>query len=155
MAQGSRSGGKAAAAARLAELRRDLNHHIYRYHVLDSPEIADAEYDALYDELAALEAQYPDLIAPDSPSQRVGGAPSSQFEQVTHEVSMLSLDKCTTEGELEDWMTRCRNRLDEGVALSFTCEPKIDGVAVALTYENGVDSGRNPRRWSDRRKHHR
>jgi len=126
------------AAKRLQALRDELNHHIYRYHVLDAPEIADAEYDALYDELVELEHQHPDLVAPDSPSQRVGGTPSSEFQQVTHEVAMLSLDKCTTAEELQDWIVRCQGRLDRPDTLSFTCEPKIDGVAVALLYEDGL-----------------
>jgi len=130
--------GTRAAKNRLKVLRDGLNHHIYRYHVLDEPEIADAEYDALFDELVALEAQHPDLVANDSPSQRVGAAPLSKFQQVTHEVSMLSLDKCTSQDELADWMTRCENLLDDPGAQSFTCEPKIDGVAVALVYQEGV-----------------
>ena len=119
-------------------LREELNHHLYRYHVLDAPEIADAEYDALYDELVALEDRFPELITPDSPSQRVGSAPLDEFQQVTHEVAMLSLDKCTTAQELQDWMVRCQGRVDQPDSLSFTCEPKIDGVAVALLYEDGL-----------------
>ncbi len=126
------------AAKRLQALRDELNHHLYRYHVLDAPEIADAEYDALFDELTALEQQFPDLVTADSPSQRVGGAPLGEFQQVTHEVAMLSLDKCTTSDELQDWIVRCQGRLDQPDELSFTCEPKIDGVAVALLYEDGV-----------------
>ncbi len=126
------------AAQRLAELRRALNYHLHRYHVLDAPEIADAEYDRLFDELVALEAEHPDLVTVDSPSQRVGGAPSDQFDKVTHEVAMLSLDKCTSAEELSDWIARCEGRLTDPSAMSFTCEPKIDGVAVALVYEQGV-----------------
>lgn len=132
------SGRRRASKARLKYLRDALNHHIYRYHVLDQPEIADAEYDLLYDELVQLESDHAELITPDSPSQRVGGAPLSQFVQVTHEVAMLSLDKCTTVDELSDWITRCENRLDDASGLSFICEPKIDGVAVALVYEHGM-----------------
>ena len=123
---------------RIAELRTILNYHIHRYHVLDEPEIADAEYDALFDELLALETRFPETVVADSPSQRVGGAPASQFDKVRHEVPMLSLDKCTTAQELEDWINRCRKGLDDGAPLEFTCEPKIDGVAVALVYESGV-----------------
>ncbi len=126
------------AAARHEELRKTLNYHLHRYHVLDAPEIADAEYDRLFDELVALEAAHPELITPDSPSQRVGGAPSDQFDKVTHEVAMLSLDKCTTDEELGSWIARCAGRLDDPGAMSFTCEPKIDGVAVSLIYENGL-----------------
>jgi DNA ligase (NAD+) len=128
---------RAEAESRISELRRLVRHHNHRYYVLDSPEIADAEYDALYDELVALEADHPDLVTVESPTQRVGGSPLEQFNAVTHEVAMLSLDKCTTHEELSDWIERCRGRLDEGEALDFVCEPKVDGVAVAMTYENG------------------
>ena len=94
-------------AARHEELRKTLNYHLHRYHVLDAPEIADAEYDRLFDELVALEAAHPELVTPDSPSQRVGGAPSDQFDKVTHEVAMLSLDKCTTDEELSSVQSSC------------------------------------------------
>ena len=129
-----------AEAERLAELREVLNRHLHLYHVLDAPEIADAEYDALFDELVALETRYPDAVTPDSPSQRVGGPPSDQFAKVTHEVPMLSLDKCTTRDELGDWLSRSLGRLEltDEAQLPLTCEPKIDGVAVALVYEAGV-----------------
>ncbi len=123
--------------ARLAQLRELIHHHNYCYHVLDAPEIADAEYDALFDELVALEAEHPELVSADSPSQRVGGAPLESFTSVRHTRAMLSLDKCTTAEELEDWLKRCKGRLpDEPIALA--CEPKIDGVAVSLSYEDGV-----------------
>ncbi len=125
-------------AARLEELRALIHYHNHRYHVLDDPEIADAEYDALFDELLALEADHPELVTLDSPSQRVGGAPLSGFRTVRHERPMLSLDKCTATGELEDWLKRCRTRLGDGETIRLICEPKIDGVAVALTYENGL-----------------
>ena len=117
-------------------LRAQLDHHNHRYYVLDAPEIADAEYDALFDELVDLEKAHPERITPDSPSQRVGAAPLAEFAAVTHEVAMLSLDKTATPAELNDWANRCRTRLgDEPMA--YCCEPKIDGVAVALVYENG------------------
>jgi DNA ligase (NAD+) len=122
---------------RVDELRGLIRHHNYRYYVLDSPEIADAEYDALYDELVALEADYPELVTDDSPTQRIGGEPLTEFETVRHRVPMLSLDKCTTEQELEDWLTRCRTRLGSDESLALTCEPKIDGVAVSLRYQRG------------------
>ena len=96
----------AAQQARLAELRETLNYHLHRYHVLDAPEISDAQYDALFDELLEMESNHPDWVTPDSPSQRVGGAPLDQFAKVTHELPMLSLDKCTSEDELSDWMVR-------------------------------------------------
>ena len=121
---------------RAAELRREIDHHNYCYHVLDAPELADAEYDALFDELTALERDHPELITPNSPTQRVGAEPLGQFEEVAHRVPMLSLDKTTDEEGLADWMERCRSRLD-GAEISFTVEPKIDGVAVALVYERG------------------
>ncbi len=124
--------------ARLAELRALIHHHNHRYHVLDDPEIADVEYDALFDELLELEGNHPELVTADSPSQRVGGAPLDGFHSVRHERPMLSLEKGTTMGELEDWLARCQARLGEGAEIRLTCEPKIDGVAVALTYENGV-----------------
>lgn len=123
---------------RLAELQADLHHHNHCYHVLDAPEISDAEYDALFDELLRLEALYPETVSADSPSQRVGASPAAQFEKVEHPLPMLSLDKCTDANELREWMQRCRNRLADGSKLSFTCEPKIDGVAVALTYTDGL-----------------
>ncbi len=124
-------------AARLQQLRELIHHHNYQYHVLDDPEIADVEYDRLVDELLELEQAHPDLVTPDSPSQRVGGAPLEQFASVAHTRAMLSLDKCTTFEELAEWLERCRGRLpDETIAL--TCEPKIDGVAVALQYVDGI-----------------
>ena len=122
---------------RLLALRTELHHHNHCYHVLDAPEISDAEYDALFDELLALEAEHPEMAAADSPSQRVGAPPAAHFEKVEHPLAMLSLDKCTDADELRDWMQRCRNRLADASGLTFTCEPKIDGVAVALTYRDG------------------
>ena len=121
---------------RLDALRAQLDHHNHCYHVLDAPEISDAAYDALFDELVVLEAAHPERITQDSPSRRVGAAPLAEFVPVTHEVAMLSLEKTATPEELDDWANRCRNRLgDEPMA--FCCEPKIDGVAVALVYANG------------------
>lgn len=124
--------------ARLEELRALIHHHNHRYHVLDDPEIADAQYDALFDELSGLEAEHPDWITQDSPSQRVGDTPLSAFTSVTHARPMLSLDKCTTVEELSDWLQRCRTRLGEEFTIELFCEPKIDGVAVALVYVDGV-----------------
>ena len=121
---------------RLEELRRLIHHHNHRYYVLDDPEIADAEYDALFDELAALEKEHPDRVTDDSPTQRVGSAPLAEFAAVAHPVVMLSLDKVSAPQELAEWIGRCGTRL-EGEPMAFACEPKIDGVAVALTYENG------------------
>ncbi len=132
------TGQHADVERRLSELRGILHHHNHCYHVLDTPEIADAEYDRLFDELLSLEALYPDLVTEDSPSQRVGSGPAAQFEKIQHRQPMLSLDKSTDADELDDWMQRCRNRLADARGLDFICEPKIDGVAVALTYRDGL-----------------
>ncbi|MEQ8486331.1 MAG: NAD-dependent DNA ligase LigA [Pseudomonadales bacterium] len=132
----ARSGG-GAPARRVVELRALIRHHNHRYYVLDAPEIADAEYDALYDELVALEAEHPDLVTDDSPTQRIGGEPLSEFAAVRHAVPMLSLDKCSTPEDLAAWVARCQGRLDDDAELELTCEPKIDGVAVSLRYEGG------------------
>ena len=121
---------------RLEELRGLIHHHNHRYHVLDDPEVADAEYDALFDELVALETRYPERVTSDSPTRRVGSEPLGEFASVTHPVAMLSLDKVSAADELSEWVDRCSARLD-GEPMAFTCEPKIDGVAVALTFEDG------------------
>ena len=125
-------------AARAEELRRQLDHHLYRYHVLDEPEISDAEYDRLYDELKALEEEHPDLATPESPTQRVGAPPSDKFRKVEHLLPMGSLDKVTTDEALFKWAEDMRKRLDSDAPISYVIEPKIDGLAVNLTYENGV-----------------
>ncbi|MDE0037496.1 MAG: NAD-dependent DNA ligase LigA [Gammaproteobacteria bacterium] len=122
----------------VAALRKELNYHRHRYFVLDDPEIPDAEYDALFDRLVDLETSHPELVAPDSPTQRVGAAPSSQFDEVRHDTPMLSLDKCTSADELAAWEQRCRRLLDPDDELSYFCEPKIDGVAVSLLYTERV-----------------
>ena len=122
----------------IESLRAAIDHHNYRYHVLDDPEVADAEYDSLFDRLRALETEHPDLITADSPTQRVGSEPQPQFGSVTHRVPMLSLDKCTTQDELFAWDERCRARLGTTEPLAFSCEPKMDGVAVSLLYEAGA-----------------
>jgi DNA ligase (NAD+) len=123
--------------ARLDELRADLNHHLYRYHVLDEPEISDAEYDRLYDELKALEDEHPDLITPDSPTQRVGAPPSDKFEKLRHLTPMGSLDKVTTDEALDKWADDVRKRLGSEEPVAYVIEPKIDGSAINLVYENG------------------
>jgi DNA ligase (NAD+) len=124
--------------ARLDELRAELNHHLYRYHVLDDPEISDAAYDRLYDELKALEDEHPDLITPDSPTQRVGAPPSDKFEKSRHLTPMGSLDKVTTDEALAKWAEDVRKRLDSDEPVAYVIEPKIDGSAINLVYENGV-----------------
>ena len=125
-----------AARREVETLREEVNHHLHRYFVLDDPELPDSEYDALYDRLVALEAAHPELVTPDSPTQRVGAAPASTFVEVRHDTPMLSLDKCTSIEELAAWETRCRRLLDEGDEPDYFCEPKIDGVAVSLLYRD-------------------
>jgi DNA ligase (NAD+) len=131
-----------SAEQRVAELRKQLDHHGHRYYVLDDPEISDAEYDELLNELRGLEAEHPDLLTPDSPTQRVGAKPLEKFEHVTHLQPMLSLANARNEEELKAWVLRMESRLKkEGVedaAIRFVSEPKIDGLAISLVYEDGV-----------------
>jgi DNA ligase (NAD+) len=127
----------AEAQLRVEELREQVNHHLYRYHVLDDPEISDAEYDALIGQLRALEDRFPELITPDSPTQQVGAAPADLFKPVPHRAPMLSLDNAFSEEELRAWAARVDRGL-AGAAATFVAELKIDGVACALTYEDGV-----------------
>lgn len=126
------------SAAEIAALRERIRYHLHRYHVLDDPELADGEYDALFDRLVALEEAYPEFVVADSPTQRVGAEPLPAFDSVAHELPMLSLDKCLSEDEFAEWEARCRARVDYEGDFEFTCEPKIDGVAVSLIYEDGV-----------------
>src|SRR3954447_25499503 len=126
------------AQKRLDELRERVDHHLHRYHVLDEPEISDAEYDRLFDELKALEDEHPDLITPDSPTQRVGAPPSERFQKVQHLTPMGSLEKVTDDESLVKWADDVRKRLDSDDPVAFVLEPKIDGLAINLTYENGV-----------------
>ncbi len=132
--------GSKKVAARIAELTELLNHHAYLYYVLDAPEISDAEYDSLYRELRELEEANPELIRPDSPTQRVGAAPLEAFGTVTHGVPMLSLDNAFSEDELREFDARLKRFLDlsESADLEYVCELKIDGLAISLTYEEGV-----------------
>jgi DNA ligase (NAD+) len=127
---------------RAAELRRQLEYHNHRYYVLDDPEASDTEYDALLNELRDLEAEHPELLTPDSPTQRVGAKPLDKFEHVTHLQPMLSLANARNEEELRAWVLRNEARLKkEGVedaAIQFVTEPKIDGLAISLLYEDGV-----------------
>jgi DNA ligase (NAD+) len=130
------------AAKRAAELRRRLDHHNRQYYVLDDPEVGDDEYDALLNELRALEAESPELRTADSPTQRVGAPPLERFQQVEHVQQMLSLANARNEEELRAWEARLANhlkRLDIAASeFSYTTEPKIDGLAISLTYEDGV-----------------
>ncbi len=128
----------AAPAGRAAELRRLIDHHLYRYHVLDDPEIDDSAYDALYDELESIEAEHPELVTPDSPTQRVGAPPAAGFTKVAHLSPMGSLEKVTTREALEKWADDIRKRLDSDEEVTYVLEPKIDGSAISLLYEGGV-----------------
>lgn len=119
-------------------LRRQLNHHSYRYYVLDKPEIEDAAYDQLYRELVTLEKKYPELITPDSPTQRVGDSPIREFATVQHPVRLYSLDNVFDEQELEAWEKRVEKVLADDAAIDYVAELKIDGLAISLLYENGV-----------------
>ncbi len=123
--------------ARAAELRELLDYHLYRYHVLDDPEIADAEYDVLYDELVRLEEANPELVTPDSPTQRVGAPPSDKFQKVDHPSPMGSLEKVTTDEALEKWHQDVCKRLGTS-DVAYVTEPKIDGLSINLIYENGA-----------------
>lgn len=119
------------------QLRTQLRHHEYQYHVLDAPEVPDAEYDRLMRELRELETAYPDLVTADSPTQRVGAAPLSEFGQVKHQVPMLSLDNVFDEESYLAFYKRVQDRLKTAEPLTFCCELKLDGLAVSLLYENG------------------
>ncbi|HEV8056966.1 MAG TPA: NAD-dependent DNA ligase LigA, partial [Actinomycetota bacterium] len=126
----------AKAKLRVEELREQANFHSYRYHVLDDPEVSDAEYDDLMRELRALEERFPELVTPDSPTQRVGGTPADLFAPVEHRTPMLSLDNAFSREEIEAWAVRVERGVGSGASCS--CELKIDGIAVALTYQDGV-----------------
>jgi DNA ligase (NAD+) len=128
---------KDAARRRATQLRRELAEHNHRYHVLDAPIISDAEYDRLLAELKTIEEAHPDLLTPDSPTQRVGAAPAAEFTPVRHEVPMLSLENAFGDSELRDFDRRLKRflKLDETAAIAYVAEPKIDGVAVELVYD--------------------
>ena len=124
------------AVARINALREEIREHNYLYYVLDAPDIPDAEYDRLMQELQALEKTHPELITADSPTQRVGAEPLSAFQQVRHSVPMLSLNNAFSDEEIEDFCRRIRERLDIET-IEFVAEPKLDGLAVSIRYENG------------------
>ncbi|MCF2860354.1 NAD-dependent DNA ligase LigA [Pseudoalteromonas sp. SMS1] len=123
---------------RINELKAQLEEHNYKYYVLDMPSIPDIEYDRLMRELVELETQHPAFLSVDSPSQKVGGMALSKFDQVTHQVPMLSLDNAFDEDEFNGFNRRIKERLLESKELSFCCEPKLDGLAVSILYRNGV-----------------
>lgn len=134
------------AENRIHELRAELDQHNYRYYVLDEPSVPDAEYDRLFNELKALEAEHPHLVTPDSPTQRVGGSALAAFSQVRHEIPMLSLGNAFEEDDLRDFDRRVVEGLDlptgdlfaEEAAVDYSCEPKLDGLAVSLLYRDGL-----------------
>ncbi len=129
---------EATAQIRAEKLREEINFHSYRYHVLDSPVISDGQYDALVDELRAIEQQYPQFVTPDSPTQRVGGAPADGFQKVEHPAPILSLDKVTNREEIFAWHTRISKLLPEDAPpQTYVVEPKFDGLTVVLHYRDG------------------
>src|SRR5947209_66760 len=127
---------RADALQRISELREQIHHHDYLYYTEARPEISDAEYDALMRELRELEAAFPDLVTPDSPTQRVAGQPVDAFRPVAHRAAMLSLDNATTPDDLREFEARLGRALP-GARFDYVCEPKIDGLGIALVYERG------------------
>jgi DNA ligase (NAD+) len=123
---------------RIAKLTSLLNYYSYLYHTLDAPAVSDAEYDTLMNELRSLEATHPELVTVDSPTQRVGAEPLPQFTKVIHPNPMTSLADAFNQEEVKDWLERAHRLLPDNPHLSFVVEPKIDGLAVALTYRNGL-----------------
>jgi DNA ligase (NAD+) len=126
------------AKAHIDTLKSQLEEHNYQYYVMDAPSIPDAQYDRLMTELIALEKKHPELVNPDSPSQKVGGQPLSKFDTVVHEVAMLSLDNGFAEADLIAFEKRLQDRLLSFTDIQFSCEPKLDGLAASILYENGV-----------------
>jgi DNA ligase (NAD+) len=123
----------------IEKLRETIRHHEYLYYGLDAPEISDADFDALMRKLIALESQHPELVTPDSPSQRVGGKPSEGFPKVAHSRPMLSLNNAMSEEELRDWDRRVHELAGEGAAIAYVCEFKLDGLSMALHYREAAD----------------
>ena len=138
MARREADGAKRAAARRAAELRELLDRYNYRYHALDDPEVSDAEYDRLLIELRELETHDPDLVTPDSPTQRVGAAPVAAFGTVRHRIPMLSLDNAFSEAEVRDFDRRVRERAAPQSVVRYSAEPKLDGLAISARYESGT-----------------
>ncbi|KGQ69668.1 NAD-dependent DNA ligase LigA [Chelonobacter oris] len=127
-----------SALQQIQQLRQQLRHHEYLYHVLDQPQIPDSEYDRLLNRLKQLEAEHPEWISPDSPTQRVGAKPLAGFRQITHELPMLSLDNAFSDEDFYAFERRIQERLGHTEALTFCCEPKLDGLAVSILYLNGI-----------------
>ena len=143
-------------AARAEELRAEIRRHEHLYYVLDKPEISDAAYDKLVNELKRIEAEHPELVTADSPTQRVGGKPAEGFQKVRHSRAMLSLDNAYSEEELRDWDRRVHELAGE-LPVEYTTELKLDGLSMALHYEAGggrrraAPAGADARRWADGR----
>ena len=120
------------------QLKKEIEHNNWLYYVEDQPQISDAEYDSLFDRLLEIEKEYPGLVTPDSPSQRVGAAPSKKFESVRHRVPMLSLQKVTSQEEFDEFDRRVKQGLETDTDIEYQVEPKFDGLAVELIYEDGL-----------------
>ena len=120
------------------ELKQQLEYHAHRYYVLDAPEIPDVEYDRLFQKLLAYESQNPEWVSSDSPSQRVGAQPLTAFSQVAHRLPMLSLDNAFSHDDMQAFEKRICDRLKANDEIVFSCEPKYDGIAISLIYENGI-----------------
>ena len=127
-----------SVSSRVDALRQEINQHNYRYYTLDEPSIPDAEYDRLMRELQGLEAQHPDLVTADSPTQRVGAQPLTEFEEVVHDIPMLSLDNAMNAEEFAAFYQRVQDRLKTTDTIAIACEPKLDGLAISLLYVDGV-----------------
>ena len=135
-------------------LRREIEHHNRLYHSQDAPEIPDADFDALLRRLEELETKN-ELFDETSPSQRVGGEAVAGFTQVRHEIAMLSLSKVFDEADLQSFESRLKKRLETQTRIQYSCEPKVDGIAVSLLYRRwSVRAGSHSRRWRDRRRHY-
>lgn len=128
----------AVIRARLAELKTQLSEHAHRYYVLDNPTISDGEYDTLFQELLDIESSHPELVSPDSPSNRVGGPPLDKFEQIPHRIQMLSLENAFNSEEIAEFEKRLLRYLNSDTGLEYVAEPKLDGLAVELIYRDGI-----------------
>ena len=137
----------AARAKKIEKLREELRRHEHLYYVLDAPEISDAEYDALMNELKKLEAAHPELVTPDSPTQRVGGKPAEGFKKAQHSRPMLSLDNAYNAEELADWDRRV-HELAGNLPVEYTAELKLDGLSVALQLRAGAGRRSRDSRWA-------
>ena len=123
---------------RVKQLRQQLQKADYTYYVLDNPIMEDAVYDRLYRELEELEQQHPELVTPDSPTQRVGGEPAQEFQEVRHNIPLYSLENAFSLEELTKWQERWQRQVPDVESFEYVCELKLDGSALALTYENGI-----------------